>query len=37
MKKDLLLGATDAKAGQFELCHKGTLLDEISDMGLPTN
>jgi two-component system nitrogen regulation response regulator GlnG len=36
-EKGSFTGATDAKAGQFELCHKGTLfLDEIGDMGLPT-
>ena len=30
-------GATEPKAGQFEICHGGTLfLDEIGDMGLPT-
>jgi two-component system nitrogen regulation response regulator GlnG len=35
-EKGSFTGATDAKAGQFELCHKGTLfLDEIGDMGLP--
>lgn len=36
-EKGSFTGATDAKAGQFELCHKGTLfLDEIGDMALPT-
>ena len=36
-EKGSFTGATDAKAGQFELCHKGTLfLDEIGDMGLTT-
>jgi DNA-binding NtrC family response regulator len=36
-EKGSFTGATDAKAGQFELCHDGTLfLDEIGDMGLPT-
>ncbi|MDG1324268.1 MAG: sigma-54 dependent transcriptional regulator [Opitutales bacterium] len=36
-EKGSFTGATDTKAGQFELCHKGTLfLDEIGDMGLPT-
>lgn len=36
-EKGSFTGATDAKAGQFELCHKGTLfLDEIGDMGLQT-
>ena len=37
-EKGSFTGATDAKQGQFELCHKGTLfLDEIGDMGLHTN
>ena len=36
-EKGSFTGATESKAGQFELCHKGTLfLDEIGDMGLPT-
>jgi DNA-binding NtrC family response regulator len=36
-EKGAFTGATEAKAGQFEICHKGTLfLDEIGDMGLPT-
>ena len=36
-EKGSFTGATDAKAGQFEICHGGTLfLDEIGDMGLPT-
>ncbi len=36
-EKGSFTGATDAKAGQFELCHKGTLfLDEIGDMALST-
>ena len=36
-EKGAFTGATDAKAGQFEVCHGGTLfLDEIADMGLPT-
>ena len=36
-EKGSFTGATDAKAGQFELCHGGTLfLDEIGDMQLPT-
>ena len=36
-EKGAFTGATDAKAGQFEVCHGGTLfLDEIGDMGLPT-
>ena len=36
-EKGSFTGATDAKAGQFELCHGGTLfLDEIGDMRLPT-
>ena len=36
-EKGAFTGATDAKAGQFEICHGGTLfLDEIGDMGLPT-
>ena len=36
-EKGSFTGATEAKPGQFELCHKGTLfLDEIGDMGLPT-
>ena len=36
-EKGSFTGATDAKTGQFELCHGGTLfLDEIGDMLLPT-
>lgn len=36
-EKGSFTGATEAKAGQFELCHGGTLfLDEIGDMQLPT-
>lgn len=36
-EKGSFTGATEAKPGQFELCHKGTLfMDEIGDMGLPT-
>ena len=36
-EKGSFTGATDAKAGQFELCHGGTLfLDEIGDMQLST-
>ncbi len=36
-EKGAFTGATEAKAGQFEVCHGGTLfLDEIGDMGLPT-
>jgi DNA-binding NtrC family response regulator len=36
-EKGSFTGATEAKAGQFEVCHGGTLfLDEIGDMGLPT-
>ena len=36
-EKGAFTGATDAKAGQFEVCHGGSLfLDEIGDMGLPT-
>ena len=36
-EKGAFTGATEAKAGQFEICHGGTLfLDEIGDMGLPT-
>ena len=36
-EKGSFTGATDAKAGQFELCHGGTLfLDEIGDMQLAT-
>jgi two-component system nitrogen regulation response regulator GlnG len=36
-EKGSFTGATDAKAGQFELCHGGTLfLDEVGDMQLPT-
>ena len=36
-EKGSFTGATEAKAGQFELCHNGTLfLDEIGDMQLPT-
>jgi two-component system nitrogen regulation response regulator GlnG len=36
-EKGSFTGATDAKSGQFELCHGGTLfLDEIGDMLLPT-
>lgn len=36
-EKGAFTGATDAKAGQFEICHGGTLfLDEIGDMALPT-
>ena len=36
-EKGSFTGATDAKAGQFELCHGGTLfLDEIGDMQLQT-
>ena len=36
-EKGSFTGATEAKAGQFELCHEGTLfLDEIGDMQLPT-
>ena len=36
-EKGSFTGATEAKAGQFELCHMGTLfLDEIGDMQLPT-
>ena len=36
-EKGSFTGATDTKAGQFELCHDGTLfLDEVGDMGLPT-
>jgi two-component system nitrogen regulation response regulator GlnG len=36
-EKGSFTGATEAKAGQFELCHGGTLfLDEIGDMQLQT-
>ena len=36
-EKGAFTGATDAKAGHFELCHGGTLfLDEIGDMTIPT-
>ena len=36
-EKGSFTSATEAKAGQFELCHGGTLfLDEIGDMQLPT-
>ena len=36
-EKGAFTGATEAKAGQFEICHGGTLfLDEIGDMTLPT-
>lgn len=36
-EKGAFTGATEAKAGQFEVCHGGTLfLDEIGDMALPT-
>lgn len=36
-EKGAFTGATEAKAGQFEICHGGTLfLDEIGDMALPT-
>ena len=36
-EKGSFTGATDAKAGQFELCHGGTIfLDEVGDMLLPT-
>ncbi len=36
-EKGAFTGATEPKAGQFEICHGGTLfLDEIGDMGLPT-
>ena len=36
-EKGSFTGATEAKAGQFELCNQGTLfLDEIGDMSLPT-
>lgn len=36
-EKGAFTGATEQKAGQFEVCHHGTLfLDEIGDMGLAT-
>ncbi len=36
-EKGAFTGATEVKAGQFEICHGGTLfLDEIGDMALPT-
>ena len=36
-EKGAFTGATEAKAGQFEVCHGGTLfLDEVGDMGLTT-
>ncbi len=36
-EKGSFTGATETKAGQFEICHGGTLfLDEIGDMGLAT-
>lgn len=36
-EKGAFTGATEAKAGQFEICHGGTLfLDEIGDMQLST-
>ena len=36
-RRGAFTGATEPKAGQFEICHGGTLfLDEIGDMGLPT-
>ena len=36
-EKGAFTGATEAKAGQFEICHGGTLfLDEVGDMQLST-